>query len=52
MGRALNELVTIVHPGTLRLWTREERKRHTPAGKSRHRRTAEQIHRPIVTIAK
>src|SRR4029450_2557523 len=26
LGRALNELVTIVHPGTLRRWCREGRK--------------------------
>jgi putative transposase len=35
LGRALDELVTIVHPGTLRRWIREDSKtRSCPAARS------------------
>ncbi|HTU23752.1 MAG TPA: integrase core domain-containing protein [Pirellulales bacterium] len=53
LGQALDSLVSIVHPGTLRRWIREDRKgkRKTPAPRGR-RRTAEQIRRLILKLAK
>jgi hypothetical protein len=43
LGRALDELVTIVHPGTLRRWIREDSKTtKLPRGKVGRRRTGEQ----------
>jgi putative transposase len=53
LGRGLNELVTIVHPDTLRRWIREERKGRKPPPTKRGRRpTAEQIRRLILKLAK
>ena len=53
LGRALGQLVTIVHPDTLRRWIREDRrgKRKKPAPRGR-RRTAEQIRRLILKLAR
>jgi putative transposase len=52
LGKALGELVTIVHPDTLRRWIRENRKGRKPAaGKPGRRRTAEQIRKLIVKLA-
>ena len=52
LGSALDQLVSIVHPGTLRRWIREDRKgkRKAPAPRGR-RRTAEQIRRLILKLA-
>lgn len=53
LGRGLNELVTIVHPDTLRRWIREERKGRMPPPTKRGRRpTAEQIQRLILKLTK
>ena len=53
LGGALNEIVTIVHPGTLRRWIRERRGRqkHVPAKRGR-RPTAESIRKLILKLAK
>jgi putative transposase len=53
LGSALDRLVSIVHPGTLRRWIREDRKgkRKAPAPRGR-RRTAEQIRRLILKLAR
>lgn len=53
LGKALNELVTIVHPDTLRRWIRESRKpnRKKPRRIGR-RRTAEDIRKLILQMAK
>jgi len=53
LGRALNHLVSVVHPGTLRRWIREDRrgKRTKPVPRGR-RRTAEQIRRLILKLAR
>jgi putative transposase len=49
---ALHELVSIVHPDTLRRWIREERKgRKAPASPGR-RRTAEDIRKLILKLAR
>jgi putative transposase len=51
-GRALHELVTIVHPDTLRRWIREERKgRKLPAARGRGR-TSEDIRKLILKLAR
>lgn len=53
LGRALDKLVTIVHPDTLRRWIRESKKRgkKEPVKRGR-RRTAEDIRRLIIKLAK
>jgi putative transposase len=53
LGPALNQLVSIVHPDTLRRWIREDRrgKRKKPVPRGR-RRTAEQIRRLILKLAR
>jgi len=51
LGRALDELVTIVHPGTLRRWIREARKRRAMSAPRGRRRTAEDIRRLILKLA-
>ena len=52
LGRALNELATIVHPDTIRRWIRESKKgRRSPAKRGR-RRTAEDIRRLVIKLAK
>jgi putative transposase len=52
LGSAINHLVSIVHPGTLRRWIREDRKgrKKVPVARGR-RRTPEQIRRLIVKFA-
>jgi putative transposase len=53
LGRALDELVTIVHPGTLRRWIREDAKTtKRPRGKVGRRRTGEEIRKLILKLAK
>jgi putative transposase len=53
LGRALNHLVSIDHPDTLRRWIREDRrgKRRIPRARGR-RRTAEQLGPLIVKLAR
>jgi putative transposase len=53
LGGALNEIVTIVHPSTLRRWIRERRGRqkYVPAKRGR-RPTAESIRKLILKLAK
>jgi putative transposase len=53
LGKAIHELVSIVHPDTLRRWIREDRRgrRVKPAQVGR-RRTAESIRKLIVKLAK
>ncbi len=53
LGRALDKLVTIVHPDTLRRWIRESKKpaKKEPAKRGR-RRTAEDIRKLIIKLAK
>src|ERR1700722_10705968 len=53
LGRALNHLVSIVHPDTLRRWIREDRRRlrKRPVSPGR-RRTPEQIRRLIIKLAR
>jgi putative transposase len=48
---ALDELASIVHPDTIRRWIREERKRR-PKRPGQSRRTAAEIERLIVRLAK
>src|SRR6185436_17418433 len=52
LGRALGELVTIVHPDTLRRWIREDRKGRSKSPAKGRRRTAEDIRRLILKLAK
>lgn len=53
LGSALNELATIVHPGTIRRWIREASKKGpTLQKKSGRPRTAEQIEKLILKLAK
>lgn len=53
LGRALDELVTIVHPGSLRRWIREDAKTtKRPRGKVGPRRTCEEIRKLILKLAK
>lgn len=53
LGRALSELVTIVHPDTLRRWVREDKRgRKSPPAKRGRRRTAEQICRLVIKLAR
>ena len=53
LGKAMNELVSIVHPDTLRRWIRESRqesrRKVRPVGR---RRTAEDIRQQILKLAK
>jgi len=53
LGKALNELVTIVHPDTLRRWIREAKKvrRRKPAKRGRPR-TQEEIRQLIIRLAR
>jgi len=54
LGKALGELVTIVHPDTLRRWIREtnkSRKKKEPVKKGRPR-TKEEIRKLIVKLAR
>ncbi|MCB9922254.1 MAG: DDE-type integrase/transposase/recombinase [Planctomycetaceae bacterium] len=53
LGKALNELVTIVHPSTLRRWIRESKKATTrkPPKKGRPR-TNEEIRELIIKLAR
>ena len=53
LGQAIDHLVSIVHPRTLRRWIREDRrgKRKVPVARGR-RRTAEQIRRLILKLAR
>ena len=53
LGSALNELATIVHPGTIRRWIRETvAKSSARRKKSGRPRTAEQIEKLILKLAK
>jgi putative transposase len=53
LGRALDQLVSIVHPDTLRRWIRESRKQRTvKAAKVGRRPTALEIRRLIIKLAK
>jgi hypothetical protein len=53
LGRALDKLVTIVHPDTPRRWIRESKKsgKKEPVKRGR-RRTAEDIRKLIIKLAK
>jgi putative transposase len=53
LGSALDHLVSIVHPDTLRRWIREDRRgrRKAPVARGR-RRTPEQIRRLIIKLAR
>jgi putative transposase len=53
LGKALNQLVTIVHPDTRRRWIRESRKqRKVKAAKVGRRPTALEIRKLIIKLAK
>jgi putative transposase len=53
LGSALNELATIVHPGTIRRWIREAAAKKSARQKKGGRpRTAEQIEKIILKLAK
>jgi len=54
IGSALNELATIVHPGTIRRWIREAAAKTSALrkGKSGRPRTAEEIEKLILKLAK
>src|SRR5262245_7487488 len=53
LGGAIRELVTIVHPDTLRRWIREDRKgRKTARAKRGRPRTAAELRKLIVKLAK
>ena len=53
LGSALNELATIVHPGTIRRWIRESAAKKSARRKKGGRpRTAEQIEKLILKLAK
>jgi transposase-like protein len=53
LGSALDHLVSIVHPDTLRRWIREDRRgrRKAPVARGR-RRTPEQLRRLIIKLAR
>ncbi|MCC7085003.1 MAG: DDE-type integrase/transposase/recombinase [Pirellulales bacterium] len=52
LGKAIDELVSIVHPGTLRRWIREARKgKRTKPLKKGRRPTAESIRKLVVKLA-
>ncbi|TWT84570.1 Integrase core domain protein [Planctomycetes bacterium CA13] len=52
LGSALNELATIVHPSTIRVWIREQSGNKKKQPKRGRPRTAEQIEKLIVKLAK
>lgn len=53
LGKAIHELVTIVHPGTLLRWIREDRKsKHTKPVKVGRRPTAESTRKLILKLAR
>jgi putative transposase len=53
LGSALNELATIVHPGTIRRWIRESvKKKSARQNKGGRPKTAEQIEKLILKLAK
>jgi putative transposase len=55
LGRAIHQIVTIVTPGTFLRWIREEKRasrRKLPLAKRGRRRTAEEICRLIIKLAK
>jgi len=54
LGSALNELATIVHPGTIRRWIRESRSQKASRSKatSGRPRTAQDIEKLILKLAK
>jgi putative transposase len=53
LGSALNEIATIVHPGTIRRWIREaSAKKSTRQKKGGRPRTEEQIEKLILKLAK
>lgn len=54
LGKAINQLVTIVNPGTFLRWIREEKRaarKGLPLAKRGRRRTAEQIRKLIIRLA-
>jgi putative transposase len=52
LGRALDQLVSIVHPSTLKRWIREDRNGRKKVAVARgRRRTPEQIRRLILKLA-
>ncbi len=53
LGRALDQLTTIVHPDTLHRWIRESKKgRRTKCGNDRRKRTAVDIRTLILRMAR
>ena len=52
LGGALDKLCTIIRPDTLRRWIREGKKRRRSSMKPGRRRTAEQIRKLILKLAK
>lgn len=55
LGKAINQLVTIVTPGTFLRWIREDKRaarKGIPIEKRGRRRTAEQIRRLVIKLAK
>ena len=52
LGGALDHLCTIVHPATVRRWIRESRPRKLAKSKGGRRRTADQIRRLILKLAR
>jgi len=52
LGKALRELVAIVHPATQRRWIREERKGRSRTARRGRRRTRADIRRLIIRLAK
>jgi len=55
LGKAINQLVTIVTPGTLLRWIREDKRaarKGVPVAKRGRRRTVEQIRKLIIKLAK
>jgi putative transposase len=52
LGAALDELATIVHPQTIRRWIRERRRGRKRAPQRGRRRTAEDLRKLVVKLAK
>ena len=55
LGKAINQLVTIVTPGTFLRWIREDKRaaqKGLPIAKRGRRRTAEQIRKLVIKLAK
>src|SRR6188472_1704470 len=55
LGKAIHQIMTIVTPSTFLRWIREDRqagRKKLPAAKRGRRRTAEQIRRLIIKLAK